>query len=811
MSLRMPVSPHSARHDRARPLALAIALAIGSPLSMIMASAALAAEQVQSRHYDLSAGPLANQLNQLAAEAGVYLAGDAALTAGKSSPALHGTYTVEQALQVLLANSGLIAVPTAEGRYQLIAQPQASAGGALELGSTMISGKASGSTTEGTGSYSTYSSSSSTRLNLALKDTPQSITVMTSQRIKDQKLANLTDVMEATPGIAVSRVGVGAENDTYWSRGFMINNFEVDGVPTSARLANFSQSTAMYDRVEIVRGATGLISGSGTPSATVNMIRKRPTSDLQASVTAEAGNWDRYGLGLDVSGPMTETGNVRGRLVLDYKNQNSWVDRYKQDNQLVYGITEFDLSESTLLTAGFSYLKTQADSPLRTGFQVFFADGEKTHFKRSANSAPDWSYYDVAKTNLFTSLEHRFDSGWSAKVEVGHTEYQFDELINYMNGEIDAATGSGAYMFPNRWSGTPRENTLDAYVTGPFTLLGREHELITGVTLSRYRESVPEHGGWYGPWTGYDGTIDNIFIWNGKGPQPDTTAQGKNLIVENQYAAYATTRLNVTDDLKVILGTRVTDWKRNSESRSYAGAGSQSDETRNGVFLPYAGVVYDLNETWALYASYTKIFNPQAYGVKDKNGKPLDPQEGTGYETGLKGTFLDDRLNASLALFRIEQDNLAVYAGEFDTYTAEQGTTTQGLEIELNGELNENWQASAGYAYSVSTDQDDQRIVTNIPRHSLKTFTSYRLPGAWDKVTVGAGANWQSKIGQDLHAFEQGSYALVNLMGRYQVNDHVSVALNVNNLFDRTYYSYADNWSVYGAPRNLMTSLRYDF
>ncbi|HHK2384250.1 TPA: TonB-dependent receptor, partial [Pseudomonas aeruginosa] len=98
-----------------------------------------------------------------------------------------------------------------------------------------------------------------------------------------------------------------------------------------------------------------------------------------------------------------------------------------------------------------------------------------------------------------------------------------------------------------------------------------------------------------------------------------------------------------------------------------------------------------------------------------------------------------------------------------------------------------------------------------IPRHSLKTFTSYRLPGAWNRLTLGGGVYWQSKIGQDLHTFEQGSYALVNVMARFAVTNQLDVAVNVNNLFDRTYYSYADSWSVYGAPRNLMTTLNYHF
>lgn len=99
------------------------------------------------------------------------------------------------------------------------------------------------------------------------------------------------------------RDGLGSESDAYFSRGFQIQNFEIDGVPTVTRMDNYTQSMAMYDRVEVVRGATGLISGMGNPSATINLIRKRPTAEARASVTAEAGNWDRYGSGLDVSGP----------------------------------------------------------------------------------------------------------------------------------------------------------------------------------------------------------------------------------------------------------------------------------------------------------------------------------------------------------------------------------------------------------------------------------------------------------------------------------------------------------------------------
>ncbi|WP_369682569.1 TonB-dependent siderophore receptor, partial [Pseudomonas reactans] len=290
---------------------------------------------------------------------------------------------------------------------------------------------------------------------------------------------------------------------------------------------------------EVVRGATGLISGSGTPSATINLIRKRPTAETQASITGEAGSWDRYGTGFDVSGPLNDSGNLRGRLVVDVKKQNSWVDRVNTDSQLVYGISEFDLSDATMLTVGFSYINNQVNDPLRTGFQMFYSNGNRTNFSRSANSAPDWAYNDRKQTNVFSSIEHQFDNGWSGKVEVSHTQNEFDELINYMNGDIDQVTGQGAYLYPNRWSGTPRQNNLDAYLTGPFSLFGREHELIAGVTMSRYNENTPSHGGWFGSWTGYDGTVPNIFNWNGSGAnRPDTTPVGKTHIEENQYAAY---------------------------------------------------------------------------------------------------------------------------------------------------------------------------------------------------------------------------------------------------------------------------------
>ena len=215
------------------------------------------------------------------------------------------------------------------------------------------SGKAPGSTTEGTDSYTTASSSSSTRLNLAPQETPQALTVMTRQRLEDLGTTRLSDMLEAAPGIIVTRDGLGAESDGYWSRGFEIQNYEIDGVPTAAGLNQYTQHMAMYDRVEIVRGATGLISGMGNPSATINLIRKRPTARPQTQLNVDAGSWGRRGAGLDISRPLNQDGSARARLVADYQSGDAWLERYHQDSRLLYGIAEVDLDDRTLWTVGF--------------------------------------------------------------------------------------------------------------------------------------------------------------------------------------------------------------------------------------------------------------------------------------------------------------------------------------------------------------------------------------------------------------------------------------------------------------------------
>lgn len=774
-----------------------------SRLSLLAAGIMLASTlHAQEATYvvNLPAQPLDQALNALAGQTGSRILFATEIAAGRQAPALTGELSVPQALQQLLQSVDLLVEETADGSF-VISEPMA-AGAALELREVTISGKAPGSITEGTGSYTTYSTSSSTRLNLTPQETPQAITVLTRQRLDDQKLDTLVDALEATPGIVVQRNSVGHPEDSVeiYARGSRLRNYQIDGVPTSAGVAPFLSNTTAYDRIEVVRGATGIMNGLGTPAATVNLLRKRPTDTPQTSVTAQVGSWERHGVGMDVSGALNESGTARARFVADTSRHGAWTDRFDQKQLALYGIGELDLNEDTLLTLGFNHVDNNTDSLLQ-GNPLFFSNGQRIKLSPSDNASPKWNYYDLKSSSLFAALEHRFGAGWVGKVEYNHTRIQDDLVTQSISSTIDATTGNGMEIWPYHVKGKTRRDNLDAYTSGVFSLFERDHEVIAGVTLMRGRTDVNNYED---DWANYP-TDFNIYDWADTAPKPTFTKTGESTSRERLYSAYLNGRFQLNDATSLLLGGRSTYWKLDEES----------SQRKEDVFVPYVGLVYQLDDIWSVYGSYTKIFQPQD-GVVYLYGAPgatPDPEQGEGYEVGVKAGFYDGRLTSSFALFQMNVENLAFWNRDVRQYQTYGETQTRGIELELNGELAEGWQAGAGYAYSRSEDENGERTLRRLPSHSLKLFTTYRLHGAWNKITVGGGVNWQSAIHSDESInYRQGSVALVNLMTRYEIDKNLSISLNLNNALDKEHYSaVAGNYGTFGAPRNLTASMKYNF
>lgn len=812
----------------------------------LQAAPASAAEQQQTpehahdyavaKRYQIAADTLENSLVAFATAAGVSITVPPALAAGVASRGLQGSYTIQQGFDALLAGSGLQAVSTAQGVYTLQkAQAVFTPGAAAStLPEVQVSARTERSlVSEGTGSYTVKASNSATRFERSLRETPQSVSVITRQHMDDQGLTNISDVLQQTPGITVNREN--SEGYTFYSRGFAIQNFQFDGVPSLSTDAgnvrdNYSiTNAAIYDRVEVLKGATGLLNGAGYPGGVINFIRKRPTAEFQGHVLLGAGSWDNYRGEIDLSGPLTEDGRLKGRVVSVLQDQGSFMDYARSEQSIFYGIVEAELSAATKFSLGLDYQKNNNDATTNTHLPTFFSDGSVARFKRSTNPADKWAYRNHETRRIFTDLEHRFDNDWLLKATLSHRDYSSREIIAGMGSSSasslinvsDHSAPHGYYVGgAAQFNTETKENGIDLMARGKYSLLGREHELVLGYNFAKTDSKSRRYDG------DTDTSISDIFNWDNNATYPSRFDWWSTFDVDvKQSMFYAATALKPLDYLSVILGARVTNYEWSLQNRNALPRTINYGTEVSGEVTPYAGVTLDVDKQHSVYFSYTDIFKPQAYNF-NASGQQLDPLTGKSYEIGGKGEYFDGRLNASVAYFQIKQDNFAVLdptgaatpTGS-SAMVAIKGVETRGIELEMSGEILPRWQVLTGYTYRHSVDANDQRVSTNQPLSLFKLASQYRFSGPLNALSVGGSLNWQNGsyfnlgINGNTRKFEQEAYTVVNLNAAYDFNPQWKMLLQVNNLFDKHYYSGIGNYNsaFYGTPRNAMLSVRYQF
>ena len=673
-----------------------------------------------------------------------------------------------------------------------------------------------------TGSYTTDDKlASATGLPLSLQETPQSVTVMTAQRMEDQGIRTLSDVINNAAGVS-SRALDNARNG-FSARGFDIDNYQVDGIPVQYDTAYSAGETlldvALYDRVEIVRGATGLMTGAGNPSASINLIRKHADAEtLTGSITATASRWDSYSVMADIGAPVTSDGAIRVRGVAKYEEGDSFTDLLHNKKLVLYGVIDADLTPDTHVSAGISYQDNDPRGTQWGGLPVWFSDGTRTDWARSKTIGADWTTWQSTNQTMFARLEQNLGADWQVTVYGNRTLNKSDMRLLYLSGTVDKDTGEGLGAFAANYQGRAAQNDIGVRVTGTYRLFGREHDLIAGASYAS------QDFAFYSSSALDTATPGNFFDWDGTFPEPAWGPRSQVVDTRTkQWGYYTATRLSLADPLRLIVGGRLASWERSGTS--YGASADYGDRNR---FLPYAGLLFDLTPHHTLYASYTKIYQPQNY--QDQNANFLPPVTGANYEAGLKSTFFDGRLNTAISVFRIEQDNLAQqipneYVNGDPTlglaYRAAKGARSTGFEIEANGEILRGWQVAANYTQFKAKDASDVRINSLYPQKLLRLFTTYAFGGGLDGLTLGGGVNWEGLSYTDTtnavtgaaERLEVRPYALVNLMARYQLRNGLSAQINVENLFDKTYYSQIGfyNQLAYGEPRNVTLTLRYQF
>lgn len=813
----------------------ALSLAVNRPIPAF-------AQSLQQYELSIPAQSLPRALTILSERTGVQLFYSGEAVYGLTSNAISGNYSVDEAVARMLAGTGASArrvggngiTISVAGESVPSVSGAAAAQGSVVLDTVVLT---SGSSTERSGSYATGIATIARGAD-SLKDVPQSVTIVTRQALEDQNLTTMEQAMAQAPGVVATREAT--SSPSFYSRGFKINNYQIDSMGIafdSSFRPDFDM--AIYDRIEVLRGAEGLFSGTGEPGGSINLVRKRPTDSYQSSVSLSGGSWSDRRIEADISGPLAFGGALRGRLVGAWQDREFFYSPGDEKKHVLYGVLEYDLTPSTVVSAGISYQRQKGNKwflglPTYDDFQLMDID-------RSRALTTDWAYVDHEIKDVFATVEHQINPDWTLKFSAMRQTFDSDTMRINPTGPINRETGNFADVFSRYEETGNHSKAADLSLEGQFNLWGRQHKLLVGAD---WREShahqwmyalhqalFPDQFG-LGNFSDLNDIQPTIlhpwYLWPAYGA--------------TQKGVYARLQLEASDRLRFILGGRYGSYEYSSVQDIHdatSGAPISSTTTGykdNGIFTPYAAAIYDLTPDWSVYASLTDIYKPQANNLSGPpdRARPLDPITGRNFEIGTKGSLLNGGLNASAALYRIEREGEATSDPNYPLSSGnglsccyiEQGRiVSEGLDVELSGEIAPDWQIFTGYTYNRNKNAEEDKVFSALtPRHMLKLWTSYNLPGDYSKWTVGGGVTVKSRQGtagtvringvSEEYEIRQGGYAVWDAHVSYRIDDQWQMALNVSNLFDKHYYSAlgtptGGNW--YGEPRHATLTLRGRF
>lgn len=792
------------------------------------AAPSIAPAPTSTYSFHLPSQSLAAMLRAIRKQTGrqIELDASARAVAGKKVAAVDGTMTPLQAIQEALAYTTLTADVSPAGVLTVRSQTAPRADDTIRtLGTVAVVGE--------------FQGLSATRTATPVREIPQSVSVISQQRIRDQNLANLEDVMNQATGVTVVQSDM--LNSDFYSRGFWIGSYHVDGgAAISPNYLNvIPPDMSEYDRVEVLRGADALFGGAGTPSATVNLMRKRPHEIPAITLDQLAGSWQTFRTQLDATGPIGLDGKLLGRVVAMYENQHFYYDTARARRRKLYGVLEYHPTASTTLTLGGS-VGLRNDVPMSSGLPRYL-DGGDIHLPRSTFLGMDWQRERARSYETFVELQHSFSDKWKLKAQATRLRSYSDQLTSELNGPVQRGTGKllGS-MDAVGYTLTSTSIASNIQLSGSFDVDGWTQDMVVGVDYQDNRNSDARN---YYPVAGPPLSVFDIESFP---PVPVLEFTSTTPFALKQYGFYTAFRLRaLVEGLSFTAGLRDSLYRKDATTIILAPDGSTIFETpsRNtrvhGKPTPMLGVTYDLSRHYSVYASYADIYGPPQPNLRQANGSPFDAAlDGVNLEAGLKGAWYGGLLNGSVAVFKVRQSGLALQASSSSSIANccfVSGTNrSEGFELELNGRLARGWQVGFGYTFDVNHQASlpgtaSQALQTQTPKHLLKFWTNYRLPGDWSRWSVGGDLHAQSSsyenglvcdgptdpVGGCLgemtnYHVTQGFYTVVGLRVAYAFSPNWQLAVNLNNVFDRVYYQTSGtpiSGSWYGAPRNVMVSL----
>jgi outer-membrane receptor for ferric coprogen and ferric-rhodotorulic acid len=668
-----------------------------------------------------------------------------------------------------------------------------------------------------TGLREARSSKGATGLELDIANTPQSIVQLDRAMLDTFALDSINTALRYANGVSVESVET--ERTNYFVRGFDIRQMQVDGVlMVTGEDYVGSFDTSLYEKIEVIRGANGLLTGIGAPSGTINYIRKRPLNQRQGALKLSTDRWGARRVDADFSTPLTESGSWAARVVAADSDEDTWIDRYNNHRQVAYAVLDGQLGANAVVTLGYSFQNSKTSNPLWGALPTVYSDGAQARWDRSASNSMNWAFWDTQTRSAFAELLYQLPGDWQLKLVTNFTNRKEDSETIWYDGRPDRETGLGLTGWPGSYPGDSDVLFGDLSLSGSLQLGGREHDILIGVSENREQtkywiRNVPETDPVWGPAPPFFGT------WNGTEiPRPPFGApELASDYDSNLTRYYAAAQWRLSDEWTLLTGLHRFDVEK-SGMAWWAPVNEGEAKTS-----PYAGVVWSVTDTAKLYASYSDIFRPQ--NELNEQGEFLGPSKGENFEVGLKKTWLGGNLLGAFALYQAEQSNYAEYGGFDDTsglsWFRGIEIKTQGLEIDLTGRLNDHWTVQAGYAYLDLKDAGNGDERTYLPAHKVTLLSEMDVPSIAG-LSLSVSLRWQDAIHYTSEntatLVKQSSYALLGVGATYDFNEHLSLALNIDNLTDETYLNslywadiYAWDQAYYGEPRNATLRLTYDF
>lgn len=843
---------------RARRTVLSAALMATVAIGPMVVAPAAYAQAASERSFNIQPQSLADALVAFASQSGYQVTTNGAEIRGVRTNGVKATLPSAQALNQILAGTGF--TYRINGNVVTIERaPESADGSAVQLGPVRVEGRTGGAggsggnglgssdvtATENSGSYTTRAMSVATKLPTSIRETPRVVSVITNQQLKDQGLTgqNLEETLRYAPGITLDdtpSVNGGGINGSalpegmprIYSRGQQVTSLQIDGITydlsgapgqTNNSSAGYYNQTAsgllafpdmnLYDHIEIVRGPNSVFAGNGNPSATVNMVRKRPLDHLQVNLEGSFGSWDgdlgdiRRRLTADITSPIALDGRLRVRAIASHQDGSmSFQDHHESERYTLYGVVEFAPSDNSRIGIGYSKEESETTgNPLQSGLPRYIS-GADIGLPVSFNITHRSVYADVDSENIIGYIEHRFANDWLLKINASRLNQSQEQQFIYIQSNI-YENGSGLYMGQSLTDGdahkTSKQTALDINLSGTTRALGADITFLAGADYKKHdglyyligqnnggRTRVPVKNIFDYDWM-MDLAPQNMDIYPYRSDRVTKTTE---------TGIYASAKIGVTDKLGFILSGRWAKYEYNQyQVGGYSEGRIQTYSARSKSIQPITptfALTYDVAKSLTTYVSYSESYRDQSGlregKLKDQSlsgyvreedieiGERLRPMRGRNYEFGIKGEFLDGRLNAAATLYHMTRRNMAY--GDFYNengelfYTVGSGTglsdltdccylaigkeRSQGIDIELSGQLFPGLQMTAGYTYN-----DNKTILggglynldggytsrsrhthSRTPKHLLKFWGSYQPQGgALRDFRFGVGVIAQSR------------------------------------------------------------------